>query len=165
MNLIVRQAFSMKNIFFRKDGSKTEGFQTDSVCGHLSLGHKSRAGIHFLKKQGDISIRLLTEADFPLMLKWLTNEEAKAVGRVRNDEGADECMGGSAGAAPEGGDVHHAVADAAVYVTDKVPLIGTVMGIGSGRRTAVWAWRQFREVRRGHGGEDLIVIKMFGIPS
>ena len=91
------------------------------------------------------------------------DEEAQAVGGVRDDEGADECVGDSAGSAPYRGDSQHAVADAAVCVTDKVALMGTIMGIGRGRCTAAGAGRQLREVRRGHGGEDLIVIKMFGL--
>lgn len=91
------------------------------------------------------------------------DEEAQAVGGVRDDEGIDESMGNPAGAAPEGREGYHAVADAAVYVTDKVAFMGTIMGIERGRRTAVWAGRQFREVLRGQGGEDLIVIKMFDL--
>lgn len=91
------------------------------------------------------------------------DEEAQAVGRVRDDEGADECVGGPAGSAPYGGDEHHAVADAAVCVADKVALIRTIMRIGRGRRTAAGAGRQLREVWHGDGGQNLIVIKMFDL--
>lgn len=91
------------------------------------------------------------------------DEEAQAVGRVRDDEGADECVGGPAGSASYGGDENHVVADAAVCAADKVALIGTIMRIGRGRRTAAGAGRQLREVRHGHGGQNLIVIKMFDL--
>ena len=56
---------------------------------------------------------------------------------------------------------YHTVADAAVHVRDKMALMGTVMGIGRGRCTTVWAGRQFREVRSERGGQELIVIKVF----
>ena len=91
------------------------------------------------------------------------DEEAQAVGRVRDDEGVDECVGGPAGSASYGGDENHVVADAAVCAADKVALIGTIMRIGRGRRTAAGAGRQLREVRHGHGGQNLIVIKMFDL--
>lgn len=91
------------------------------------------------------------------------DEEAQAVGRVRDDEGADECVGGPAGSTLYGGDENHVVADAAVCAADKVALIGTIMRIGRGRRTAAGAGRQLREVRHGHGGQNLIVIKMFDL--
>lgn len=92
-----------------------------------------------------------------------TDEEAQAVRRVRDDEGGNEGMGSPAGATQEGGEGYHAVTDAVVHVRDKVALMGTIMGIRRARSTAVWAGRQFREVRSKHNRQDLILIKMFDV--
>ena len=91
------------------------------------------------------------------------DEKAQAVRRVRDDEGKDEGMGRPAGSTQEGGEGYHAVTDAVVHVRDKVAVMGTIMGIRRGRSTAVWAGRQFREVRFKHNRQDLIIIKMFDV--
>ena len=91
------------------------------------------------------------------------DEKAQAVRRVREDEGRDEGMGRPAGSTQEGGEGYHAVTDAVVHVRDKVAVMGTIMGIRRGRSTAVWAGRQFREVRFKHNRQDLIIIKMFDV--
>lgn len=72
-------------------------------------------------------------------------------------------MGSPAGATQEGGEGYYAVIDAVVHVRDKVALMGTIMRIRRARSTAVWAGRQFREVRFKHNRQDLILIKMFDV--
>lgn len=70
-------------------------------------------------------------------------------------------MGSSAGGAEEGRDRYHAVANAAVYETEKVAFMGTIMGKGRGRSAAAGARRHIREVRPKQRGNDLVIIKMF----
>lgn len=87
------------------------------------------------------------------------DEEAQAVGRIRNDDRKKERMGNPAGAAADTGDGYPVVADRAVSAADQMAFIGAVTGIGRG--TAGGAWRKGSQIQGGcHGREDFIVVHL-----